>query len=552
MPADLSVGSYLLAASAQQYRTAFRTVSIVQPAGAFPVVTDLTSDPLNAGDTVALTLHVENIGNAMARNISIQLASSNPLLTFSTTTVFLDSLEAGASADLSSAVIAIVNGNTPDNTPTDLSTSTSWSGCTLAGTSSFRLWLYAPVLSLTFSNTFPDLLPGNSGAITVTLHNSGHAPASANTLSFSSPTTLLSVLHSSFSAPLTANATASIPVTLQSDARSPRNIIVPVACRYASLSDTLPVFIGELDIETFEGGTTHCTGWNTAVTYPWATSTEQPFEGSYCLRSAQNLDHKKQSDISFNTSFASADSVSFYYRVSSENNYDKFFFLIDSVEMLDASGEMPWTRAAFFLSAGSHVLTFRYKKDYSISDGSDCAWIDNVVFPHQSHPVSFIHRDTCLDSTPSTQTSVAANGDVTIIDYTAHPSYEDTLRVSTQATSYEWYGTVYYTSGTYRQVFTTSQGCDSVVILVLTFGTTQDIPGIADVSSALTVYPNPTTGGLHLGLPVDEVTVYDLTGRIVAQLRQTVTLDLSALASGLYTLRLTSSGTTAVQRVVKQ
>lgn len=599
LPADLSVGSYLLAASAQQYRTAFRPVSIIQPAGAFPVVTAISSDPLNAGDTVALTLHVENIGNTMARNISIQLASSNPQLTFSTTTVSLDSLEAGASADLSSIVSAIVNGNTPDNTPTDLSTSTSWTGGTLAGTSSFRLWLYAPVLSLTFSNTFPDLLPGNSSTITATLHNSGHAPARANTLSFSSPTALLSVLHSPFSNPLAANATASIPVTLQSDARLPQNIIIPVACRYASLNDTLPIFIGELDIETFEGGTTHCTGWNTAATYPWAASTEQPFEGSYCLRSAQNLDHKKQSDISFNTSLTSADSVSFYYRVSSENGYDKFFFLIDSVEMLDASGEMPWTHAAFFLPAGSHILTFRYKKDYSVSNGSDCAWIDNVVLPHQSHPVMFIHRDTCLDNTPSPQTSVAANGDVTIIDYTAHPSYNlstqisacdsllwngneytssvhqittlpsaygcdsivgiaitinhssagDTLQVSTAATSYEWYGTVYETSGTYQQLFVNSQGCDSTVTLVLTIGT-QGIDGID--TESLTLYPNPTTGWLQVSQEVDEVTVYDLTGRVVAQQRKTTVVDLGSLAPGIYTLRLTDSGSTAIQRVVKQ
>lgn len=270
--------------------------------------------------------------------------------------------------------------------------------------------------------------------------------------------------------------------------------------------------------------------------------------------------------------------------------------------MFNASGDVDWTRASFLLSAGSHVLTFRYQKDYSVSNGSDCAWIDNVVLPHKAHAVTFVHIDTCSNDTPAVQSNVAANGDVTIVEYTTHPAYNvsdeivacdsylwedveytsttvveealqtvygcdsivgltitinhstvgDTLYINTQALNFTWNGVAYDSAGTYQQTLTNSVGCDSTAFLVLTFGNTQGIGDVQNSELGIQVYPNPTTGWLHLSQEVDGVTVYDLTGRMVAEYRRVDTIDLGDLAPGVYTLRLTSSGATAVRRVVKR
>ncbi len=620
LPATLQVGSYLLAASAQQYRTAFRTLSVIQPAGAFPMVTDITSDPLNAGDTVALTLHVENIGNTMARNITIQLESSTPNLSFVDTqfatlnsqfSISLDSLTAGASVDLTAAVSAYVAGNAPDNTFVDLATSTTWPGGAMAAASTIRRWLYAPVLTLTFTPESLSLMPGSSTTVTAVLSNSGHAATRPGTLTFSSPTSLLALgVEGSTTQSLNPSSTQSFALTLQADSQLPQGISVPLSAHFSVFDFQTEAFIGQLFCETFEGGTTHLSGWNPPTTNPWVFTNSQPYEGSYCLRSAQNLNHNQQSDMNLNVTIADADSVSFFYRVSSEGNYDKFFFLVDGNEQVVASGDVDWTRVAVPLTAGAHTLTFRYSKDYSVSNGSDCAWIDNVTLPHQTLNVTFVHQDTCTDDTSLIPTAITQSGNdaVTIIDYTPHPSYtvtdrivacdsylwegveytsttvavqtlqtvygcdsivgltitihhssEDTVVVNTQEDSYEWNGTVYEASGTYRQTFTNREGCDSTVTLIITFDT-EGIDDFSSINNQLLIYPNPATDHITLScLPDDAIVeLYDLSGRLVHSGASTLsgtmafTIDLSRFASGTYLLRLITPQGTVTYRIIKQ
>ncbi len=75
-----------------------------------------------------------------------------------------------------------------------------------------------------------------------------------------------------------------------------------------------------------------------------------------------------------------------------------------------------------------------------------------------------------------------------------------------------------------------------------------------DEPRRLTLFPNPTTG--RLTVETDEevirVDVFDYTGRNVATFQGQTTLDLSRLASGLYTLRVTLPDHIEVRRVVKQ
>ena len=94
-----------------------------------------------------------------------------------------------------------------------------------------------------------------------------------------------------------------------------------------------------------------------------------------------------------------------------------------------------------------------------------------------------------------------------------HYSAIDTIRVNTGSLNYTWNDTVYTESGTYQQVFQTVDGCDSTVILILTFDGTEGIDDIA--SDGIYVYPNPTHGMLYLSQQVGEVMLYDMVGRMV-------------------------------------
>ena len=78
--------------------------------------------------------------------------------------------------------------------------------------------------------------------------------------------------------------------------------------------------------------------------------------------------------------------------------------------------------------------------------------------------------------------------------------------------------------------------------------------GLEPQSRDITLYPNPTTGKLNIEAEVDvqRVDVFDYTGRCVASFEKHAVIDLSHLASGLYTLRVTLPDRTEVHRVVKQ
>jgi hypothetical protein len=82
--------------------------------------------------------------------------------------------------------------------------------------------------------------------------------------------------------------------------------------------------------------------------------------------------------------------VSFWWKVSSEKACDKLSFLIDGVAQYGIfngnyqtgfiSGTTDWELKSYFVPAGSRTLSWRYRKDQSISSGDDAAWVDQVVF----------------------------------------------------------------------------------------------------------------------------------------------------------------------------
>jgi len=111
--------------------------------------------------------------------------------------------------------------------------------------------------------------------------------------------------------------------------------------------------------------------------------------------------------------------LSFYYRVSSEGNWDFLRFFIDGVEKNRWSGEAAWTPVTYNVAAGSHTFMWRYTKDGSYSAGSDCAWVDKIVFP------------------PTTLTALAISTE-TLPDWTAGVYYSQQLEATGGVGSLTW------------------------------------------------------------------------------------------------------------------
>jgi hypothetical protein len=85
------------------------------------------------------------------------------------------------------------------------------------------------------------------------------------------------------------------------------------------------------------------------------------------------------------TSVTGPATLSFWWRTSCENdldadNWDYLKLSLDGIEQSRVDGMTEWRHVTCKLGSGMHLVRWEYVKDESVSEGSDCAWIDQVSF----------------------------------------------------------------------------------------------------------------------------------------------------------------------------
>ncbi len=115
----------------------------------------------------------------------------------------------------------------------------------------------------------------------------------------------------------------------------------------------------------------------------WKLTTAAKMDGSHSARSG-NIANSQSSQIGITKKFSSAATITFYYKVSSEQGYDFFDFYIDSTRKIHSSGNRGWQTASFTVGRGTHTFLWSYSKDYSVKSGSDAVFIDDVRMPNIS------------------------------------------------------------------------------------------------------------------------------------------------------------------------
>ena len=80
------------------------------------------------------------------------------------------------------------------------------------------------------------------------------------------------------------------------------------------------------------------------------------------------------------TSVTGPGTLKFWWRVSSEQDFDFLNFWLDNTSPVRISGETDWWQVSVTLSAGTHSLRWIYSKDESVSAGLDAGWVDEVTF----------------------------------------------------------------------------------------------------------------------------------------------------------------------------
>jgi hypothetical protein len=113
----------------------------------------------------------------------------------------------------------------------------------------------------------------------------------------------------------------------------------------------------------------------------WSIVGDTVYAGANALRSG-SVAHGAMSGISYSAHFQAGD-VRFARKVSSEVG-DYLRFYVDGTSVAEWAGEQDWSEVALPLTAGNHVLSWRYIKNPVTVAGADAAWIDALVLPENT------------------------------------------------------------------------------------------------------------------------------------------------------------------------
>lgn len=117
--------------------------------------------------------------------------------------------------------------------------------------------------------------------------------------------------------------------------------------------------------------------WALSGNAAWFAQTNVTHNGLLAAQSGPLGDNQQ---CSFQTAVAGPGTLSFWWKVSSEQWFDILSFSMDGVQQAAISGEVDWQPQTAVLANGLHTLQWTYAKDPSGSAGLDAGWVAQVSY----------------------------------------------------------------------------------------------------------------------------------------------------------------------------
>ncbi len=411
-------------------------------------------------------------------------------------------------------------------------------------------------------NNNGQLDPGETADLIVTLRNNGDIPAVNTIGTLSSEDDYVTVIDfiknfGDIGYLSNSEATFSIEADPAMPTQYTSNLNLNVIANDSAVNQNFDIYLFTgTAMEDWETGGFEQFYWDFSGSANWFTTTTDPYEGVYCSQSGDITD--EQTTVLLTTAIVlSEGEISFARKVSSESGYDYLRFYIDGTEMDSWSGEQDWSEVTYDVSAGTHVFKWVYEKDVYVSNGDDCGWIDNIIFPPslflwaeagQNQTINF--DETCsLTGNALNQSSVewTTDGTGSFDDQTSlqtiyTPSTEDINNegVTLTLTAYDDNDNAF---------------SDNLFLTI--------IPevSIKEQKMEVSIFPNPTNGILNIKLNNNSnnisLKLISLTGSTIyknnyktEQNNNLINLDLSNLSAGTYFLKIQDDKSVKVKKII--
>ncbi len=361
-------------------------------------------DIIEFGETVTLDVQLKNNMDIPAEDLNMTVSFIDEYISLTDNSEFFGTIPSGDSTLIEGAFSFDVALDVPDDYPVHLATLTTSSADLWEGL--IKLKAYAPVVEpgLVVVNDSGNgyLEPGESALIGVDMLNSGSLSASEINIDISTTDPFAAISNTTAYIDLLDPAASQeiiFNITVDEDAPIGHIIMISFSITangsYAT-TDNIGLVIGQVT-EDYETGDFSKYPWSFEGNSDWYIVNDVVFEGEYTTRSGA-IDDEEESVLTLQLDVLFDGEISFYKKVSCEDDpygtgYDYLAFRIDDDEKGRWDSEVPWSQEVYQVSAGLHTLSWVYHKDYSVNSGSDCAWIDMIVFPPFDNGIPQLYLD---------------------------------------------------------------------------------------------------------------------------------------------------------------
>ena len=373
------------------------TVNVASPNGAYILFDEYEIDDSNGNndgivdynENILLDVTLENMGSATGSNLSATISSTDVNVTIDNASHDWPNINAGASATEIGAFEFTVNELIEDQHVVQFNIDVT--DGTDTWNSVFNITLNAPILEITtflvddaYGNNNGRLDPGENADIIIMNLNAGSSDALNALADATTTSSLITINNSSFDlgtigAGETENAVFNITVDANAQVGDVVDIDYAIAAGVYSAGYMLSLNIGMI-IEDFESGDFNNYEWEFEGNGDWTIDSSEPYEGTYSAKSG-SINDNQTTALTITVNVTADDEISFFKKVSSENNWDYLRFYIDGVQKGEWSGEVDWSEESFPVTAGERTFKWSYEKDGSVSSDNDCGWVDYIIFP---------------------------------------------------------------------------------------------------------------------------------------------------------------------------
>ena len=520
------------------------TVPAAAMTGAYVAVDSYTmnAEQANYGETIDMDITLKNVGADASGNLTATLTTDCEYVTILAGESSASSLNPNALATMEGFSFSIA-ANVPDKTKAQLFLDVT--DGTDTWQSKINITLHAPVLAfVSIENTDDNLA--------FTFKNNGTAPFYGGTLNVYSSSTALVFGETTinFEDVIAGDETITLNDSYSFGEGIEPGTIFEMAYELTSglnsVEGSYVIAYGSI-MEDFESNN-FGSDWTFSSQYPWTIVAEGYNGSNYCAKSSNNGVHNSEGYMVLTVDVLAAGDLTFMYKVSSENNYDKLHFYMDNQEKGVWSGTVAWAQFSQPVTVGTHTFKWSYTKDSSVNNGDDCAWVDDIKFP----PVSVI---TFIN--PATELNVEINNQEVSLSWTASAdadAYIITRNGETIATvtNTEYVETV--EEGTYTYAVFANNG-DQLSMPVSATVVIADHTSVSDNQEVtINTYPNPAQSVLNIMTNANNYN-YQLFNNLGQLVRKgsasgNSSIRVSDLSNGVYFLRITTGSQVLTQKVV--